>query len=135
MSYLVPRSFWSMPQLSSMFDEDDWGFMSNTPSGLSVSEDDKNVYIEAAMPGVDPKDVEITYEKGVIKISGSNKLEEKDGRKIRKRSQSEFYYEFSLPGDADVNAEPEAQIKNGVVKLDFPKAPKAQPKRINVKAA
>jgi HSP20 family protein len=134
MSYLVPKSFWSFPTLSSMLDEDDWGFMSNTPSGLSVSEDDKKVYVEASVPGVDPKDVDITYEKGVIRITASSKTEEKEGRKFWKRSQNEFSYQFSVPGDVDHNMEPSAQVQHGIVKLTFDKAPKAQPKKIEVKA-
>ena len=135
MSYLVPKSFFSLPTLSSMFDEDDWGFMSNSPSGLSVSEDDKHVYVEAAVPGVDPKDVDITYEKGIIRISARTKKEEKEGKKYWKRSQSEFSYQFSVPGDVDANAEPSAEVRNGIVHLMFAKAAKAQPKKIAVKSA
>jgi len=135
MSYLVPKSFFSLPTLSSMFDEDDWGFMSNSPSGLSVSEDDKQVYVEAAVPGVDPKDVDITYEKGIIRISANTKQEEKEGKKYWKRSQSEFSYQFSVPGDVDATAEPSAEVRNGIVHLTFAKAAKAQPKKIAVKSA
>ncbi|PWU23597.1 hypothetical protein C5B42_02430 [Candidatus Cerribacteria bacterium 'Amazon FNV 2010 28 9'] len=135
MSYLVPKSFWSMPSLSSMFDDDDWGFASNSPSGLSVSEDDKQVYVEAAVPGVDPKDVDITFEKGVVRITASTKQEEKDGRKIWKRSLSEFSYQFTIPGNVDVDEEPSAEVKNGIVHLTFTKSAKAQPKKIAVKGA
>ncbi len=130
MSYLVPKSFWSFP---SLVDEEDWGYMSNLPSGLSLSEDDKSVYAEAAMPGVDSKDVDVTFEKGIVKIVASTKKEEKQGRKFWKRSQSEFSYQFSVPADVDMTAEPEAQVKNGVLHLTFSKSPKALPKKIAVK--
>jgi HSP20 family molecular chaperone IbpA len=80
MSYLVPKSFWSFPSLmSSVLDEDDWGFMSNMPSGLSLSEDEKNVFVEAAVPGVDPQNVDITFEKGLVKITGSSKKDARSG--------------------------------------------------------
>lgn len=136
MSYLVPRSFWSFPQMNlpSLLDEgSDWGMISNVPSGLSLSEDDKSVYVEAAVPGVDPENVDITFEKGVVKISATGKSEEKEGRKVWKRSQSEFTYQFSLPADVNTDADPEAQIENGVVHLTFPKSAKAQPRKISIK--
>lgn len=131
MSYLVPKSFWSFP---SLVDDEDWGYMSNLPSGLSLSEDSKNVFAEAAIPGVDPKDVDITFEKGIVKITASSKKEEKEGRKFWKRSQSEFSYQFSVPADVDMSQDPEAEVKDGVVRLVFAKSPKSQPKKITIKA-
>lgn len=130
MSYLIPKSFWSFPTLT---EDEDWGYMSNLPSGLSISEDEKNVYAEAAIPGVDSKDVDITFEKGIVKIAASSRKEEKEGRKFWKRSQTEFSYQFSVPTDVDQNKEPEAEITSGVLHLVFPKSPKSQPKKISVK--
>lgn len=137
MSYLVPKSFWSLPSLDlpSMLDDADWGYMSNSPSGLSLSEDDKHVYAEAAVPGVSPEDVDVTYEKGLVRITGASKHEEKEGRKVWKRSQSEFSYQFSVPSDVDMTSEPKAEIKHGVLHLTFEKSAKMQPKKITVKAA
>lgn len=131
MSYLIPKSFWSFP---SLVDEEDWGYMSNLPSGLSLSEDDKSVFAEAAVPGVDPKDVDITFDKGIVKISASSKKEVVEGRKFWKRSQSEFSYQFSVPSDVDMGTEPQAEIKDGVIRLVFSKSPKSQPKKITVKS-
>lgn len=130
MSYLVPKSFWSFP---SLMEDEDWGYMSNLPSGLSLSEDASKVYIEAAVPGIDPKDVDITFDKGVVKVSASSKKEEKEGRKFWKRSQSEFSYQFTVPADVDAASEPSAEIKDGVLHLTFEKSPKSQPKKISVK--
>ncbi len=131
MSYLVPKSFWSFP---SLVDEEDWGYMSNLPSGLSLSEDDKSVYAEAAIPGVNPKDVDITFEKGIVKITASSKKEEKEGRKFWKRSQSEFSYQFSVPADVDMSKDPDADVEDGVIRLVFIKTAKAQPRKIALKS-
>lgn len=130
MSYLIPKSFWSFP---SLVDEEDWGYMSNLPSGLSLSEDEKHVYAQAAVPGIEPKDVDITFEKGIVKISAYSKKEETEGRKFWKRSQSEFSYQFSVPADVDLNKDPEAVVKDGVVSLTFAKSPKSQPRKIAIK--
>ena len=54
----------SFPSL--MEDVEDLLPTSNLLNGLSISEDDKNVYIEAAVPGVDPKEVEVTFSKGIL---------------------------------------------------------------------
>lgn len=138
MSYLIPKSFWSMPNFnlpSLIEDDNDWGLMTNTPSGLSLSEDDKNVYVEAAVPGIDSKEIDITFERGVLRIVADVKKEEKEGRKVIKKSQSYFSYEVLLPESVDATSEPEAKVDKGVLYLTFAKSPKMQPKKISVKAA
>jgi len=132
---LVPESFWRFPtlRLPSLFEEEEW-FTPSTISGLSVSEDDKNVYVEAAVPGVDPKDVEVTYDKGVLWVKGESKEEEK-GKKFYRKATKSFSYRLTVPGDVDLEAEPAAVQENGVVKLTFAKIKKAEPKRIAVKEA
>ncbi|MEP7166839.1 MAG: Hsp20/alpha crystallin family protein [Candidatus Woesebacteria bacterium] len=130
MSYLVPRSFFTLP---SLMDEDwDSGMMSNTPSGLSISDDDTSVYVEAALPGVDPTEIDITFEKGVVRIVGESKKEEKEGRKYFRRLQSSFSYQFSVPSDVDLAKDPQTKIEHGVLHLTFAKSEKAQPRKIKV---
>lgn len=130
---ITPRSFWRFPTLSNFWeDEDDWGLMTNWPSGISISEDDKNVYIEAAVPGVDPKDIDVTFDKGVVWIKGEGKQEEKD-KKYYRRAASSFSYRVAIPGDVDASSEPMAAVKNGVMKVTFAKSPEKQPKKISVR--
>ena len=132
---MVPESFWRFPtlRLPSLFEEEEW-FTPTAISGLSVSEDDKNVYVEAAVPGVDPKDVEVTYEKGVLWVKAESKEEEK-GKKFYRKATKSFSYRMTVPGDVGLEAEPEAIQKNGVIKLTFTKVKKAEPRRIAVKEA
>lgn len=130
MSYLVPRSFFSLPSL--IDDQDDWSFFSNMPSGLSVAEDEKSVYVEAAVPGVEPKDIDVTFEKGVVRIVAESKKEEKEGKKYFRRSQSSFSYQFSVPTDVDMGADPTTKIDHGVLHLTFTKSEKAQPRKIKI---
>ncbi len=130
MSYLIPRSFLSMPTL--MDENDDWTFLSNMPSGLSVAEDEKNVYIEASVPGIDPKDIDITFEKGVVRIVAESKKEEKEGKKYFRRSQTAFSYQFSIPTDVDASSDPSTKVEHGILHLTFAKSAKAQPRKIKV---
>jgi HSP20 family protein len=133
---IVPNAFWTFPgmRLSSLFDEDDdrW-MMSSNPSGLSISEDENHIYVDAALPGVNPKDVELTYHKGVLRITGKANHEEKKDRKSYRTMTSEFSYQVVVPGEIDQNEEPEATTKHGVMTVTFVKSKASQPKKIAVK--
>ncbi|MCR4324443.1 MAG: Hsp20/alpha crystallin family protein [Candidatus Curtissbacteria bacterium] len=129
--YLVPRSMWGFPTLFEEL-EDDLLPATATISGLSISEDNNNVYVEAAVPGIDPKNVDVTFEKGILTIRGEKEEEEKKKKYFRKASSS-FSYRVLVPGEVDTNKEPKAEAKNGVMTVTFAKAPKSQPKKIVVK--
>jgi HSP20 family protein len=131
---LIPRSFWNLPtRLPSIFDEDDGLFSMLPSSGLSVSEDNQNIYIEAAVPGVEPDQVEVTYDKGIAWIKGAKEEKEEDKqRKFYRKASGSFSYRVSVPGNIDPNQEPTAVIKNGTIRLTFKKQPEEQPKRIQI---
>lgn len=132
---LVPRNLFSFPTLPSIWDEDDFLSMPSTQNtGLTVSEDEQNIYVEAAVPGIDPNNINITYQDGYVWIQGETKEEEKDKKKkfYRRASQS-FSYRVAVPGDVDPNAEPEATYEHGMIKLAFKKSPQAQPRKIALK--
>ena len=132
MSYnILPGSFFRLPAQS--WDEDeDWGITTTSSGGLTISEDEKYVYVQASLPGVDPKEIEVTFDKGVVWIKGELKLEEK-GKKFYRKSASQFSYRVAVPGDLDHTKEPEASCKNGVMTVSFAKSPASQPKKIAVK--
>jgi len=132
---ITPSSFWNFPRLrlpSIWEDEDDWTPMSSMPGGISISEDEKNIYVETALPGIKPEEVEVTFDKGVVWIKGESKEEDKTKKYYRKAANS-FSYRVTVPGDVDSSIEPDATVKNGVMKVIFAKSPKSQPKKIPVK--
>jgi HSP20 family protein len=131
MNSLIPRSFF-MP---SLWDEEDsvWT-MSSQPSGLSVSEDKDHVYVEAQVPGVDPDKIEVTFDKGVLWIKAHQESQEKnEEKKFYRKSVSSFSYNVKVPETVNLNIEPQAVCKNGVIKLSFDKTPEVQPKKISVR--
>lgn len=132
---LVPRRLLSFPTLPSIWDEDeDWFNMPSTQTGLSISEDDKNIYVEAAVPGINPDNIEVTYQDGYVWVHGDVKDEERDkSRKYYRQSAQSFSYRVAVPGDVDPNVEPEATYKNGMMVITFAKSPASQPKKIKVK--
>lgn len=103
-------------------------------SGVTISEDDKYVYIEAAVPGLEPNKIEVTYDKGVLWIRGAdNQTEQDNERKYYRRAVNSFSYRLAVPGEIDEQAEPEAVCKNGVMRVTFTKLSQAQPKKLAVK--
>lgn len=132
---LIPRNFleniWDFDDdMLSLFDTRSTSGLS---SGLSVSEDDKHVYVEASVPGVDPDKIEVSYDKGVLWIRGQQEQERDGGRKFYRKASSSFSYRMAIPGNVDGDKDPEATYKNGIMKVTFNKIPEPQPKKIAVK--
>jgi HSP20 family protein len=101
---------------------------------VDIKEEDTRFAILADIPGVDPKDIEITMEKGILSIKGERKTESvgANGKLTRtERSHGSFYRRFALPDSA--NAEGiQATGRNGVLEVSIPKRAETAPRRINV---
>lgn len=137
MSYLPfkPLVDFSFP-LASWWDENDgWPELKQT-SGLNVYEKDGQIFVEAAVPGIDPGKVKVTYEDGILRISGKaeeKEEEKKKGKVVHQKSMvSCFDYMTSLPRPIDTKSV-EAKIKNGVLTFKAKVAEEAKPKEIQVK--
>ena len=101
---------------------------------VDIKEEADRFVIMADLPGVDPGDIEITMENGVLSIKGERKSEirdEKEGYKRVERVSGTFYRRFSLPDSADAERL-EAKGKDGVLEGSLPKHEKVQPRRIAV---
>ena len=92
------------------------------------------------VPGVEPQDVEITLDSGVLTVSG-NRAEEKaagaDGTEHPQQQRIErrlgrFHRRFILPDTAD-GENVNASGRNGVLEIVIPKQARAQPRRITVR--
>lgn len=130
---LVPSRLFNFPSMWNE-DEDLMPLSSSVTSGLSVSEDDKNIYIEASVPGIDPKNIDITFHDGNLWVKGETKEEERDKtRKYYREATRSFSYRVAVPGEIDPSQEPQATYKHGVMKIAFAKSPKSQPKKIQIK--
>ena len=104
-----------------------------TPA-VDIQEESDKFVIHADIPGVDPKDIEITLDRGVLSIAGLRKAasDTETGAYARlERSYGSFYRRFTLPDVADAE-NVEASGNNGVLEITIPKRAQAQPKRISV---
>lgn len=128
---ILPRPFFPW-DLNDFLEEEEYQISS---SGLNVYEDNNAVYVEAALPGISPKDeVEVTFDQGVLWIKAEKK-EEKDDKtkKYYRKAQRTFCYRISVPGKIDLKREPEASFADGLIKITFAKAEESVPKKIVVK--
>lgn len=101
---------------------------------VDVKETDTAFVIAADIPGVDPKDIDVHMENGLLTIKGqreSEKKDEREGYKRIERSYGSFYRRFSLPDTANAD-KINAKSKNGVLEVTIPKHDKVQPRKIAV---
>jgi len=105
-----------------------------TPS-VDIFEDEEGLSLSFELAGVEPKDVDIRFENGVLTLKGERKLEREEKKENYhrvERSYGAFTRSFSLP----VSIDPEkirAESKNGVLKVFLAKKAEAKPKSIQVK--
>lgn len=130
---VTAREMWPLG-LPSLFEDSFWPQVWNVDqSGLSLSEDDKQVYVEAALPGLEAKDVKVDLANGLLTISGEREVEEKSDKRNYKRMQSSYSYQVSLPSNVMDGEDPKAELKNGILKIAFKKEPEKSTRRIEVK--
>jgi len=101
---------------------------------VDVEETDKEILVKADLPGVDPKDVEISVENGVLTVRGEKKEQKEEKKKNYhrvERSAGAFYRAIVLPPSADAE-KVNATSTNGVVTITIPKKTEAQPKKIAI---
>lgn len=127
---LAPR--WGFRFPSFWDDQEDWF---DASEGLSMYEQDDQVVVEAAVPGVAADQVDVSVENGVITIKADYNVEdkEKNGKKVvyRGSHQAKYFYQANLPASVNAN-QAKAEVDNGVVTVSIPKAEEAKPKKIAV---
>jgi HSP20 family protein len=106
---------------------------------IGVTPDAVEIY--AFAPGIDPKSLDVSVDKGLLTISGERKgspTEPKGKDKLtvyaRERAQGQFRRVMSLPEDADAERV-DATYRNGVVHIRIQKREASRPRRIEVKDA
>lgn len=101
---------------------------------VDISEDEHNITLQAEIPGVTEKDLNITLDNNVLTISGERKFKEeekKDNFHRIERRYGKFTRSFTLPVGVDpqnVNA----TFENGVLTVTLPKPDEFKPKQITI---
>lgn len=103
---------------------------------VDIKEEADRFLIFADLPGIDPQDVEILMDKGILSIKGERHGEtaEQSERFSRiERRYGSFHRRFALPDTADADGIT-ATGHNGVLEISIPKRPESTPRRIQVGA-
>ncbi|MDD3372011.1 MAG: Hsp20/alpha crystallin family protein [Alphaproteobacteria bacterium] len=106
---------------------------------LDVKEDDKAFHVTAELPGLTDKDVDVSFEDGLLTIRGEKKIsreEKNDTWHIVERSSGSFARRLSLSASIDAD-KIEAKFDKGVLSVTLPKLPeeKTTARKIQVKGA
>lgn len=102
---------------------------------IDIKDKDGQYLIRADVPGVNPKDIEITLENGILSLKGKKESEIKEEKSdyVRiERSSGSFYRSFNLP-DAGDSSKIIAKAKNGVLEIIVPKNNKPSSHKIQIK--
>ena len=101
---------------------------------IDIKEGEDAYEVSADVPGVDPKDIDVSLEDGVLTVKGERKTESQDeglGYTRTERAYGSFFRRFTLPDTADAE-NISARTEHGVLRLHVPKKEKALPKKISV---
>lgn len=98
---------------------------------------ENEVVVLAAIPGVDPDEIEITIEKNTVTLSGQvpNVAEAEETRGanwyVHEVSHGSFRRSLTLPIEVNA-AEASATFEHGMLRLSLPKAEAAKPRQIRI---
>ncbi|MBW1691141.1 MAG: Hsp20/alpha crystallin family protein [Deltaproteobacteria bacterium] len=126
---LFDRMFdnWNVPSL--------WSEESVVVPAFDISETEKEYVISGEIPGIEPKDLEVTLNDGILTVKGEKKQEseeEEENYHRVERHYGSFQRSFRLPENIKRD-DLDATYKDGILKLTLPKSEESKVKKIEVK--
>jgi len=101
---------------------------------VDIQEQSEHYLVIADIPGVDPKQLDISLDKNILTIKGERQSEqtaEDVGFKRVERSFGQFQRRFTLPENVDAD-NISATGENGVLSVRIPKQAVTEPRKITV---
>jgi HSP20 family protein len=126
-------------EMNRVFDDRVWraGESVGWTPACDIYEDEDGLSLRFDLSGVDPKDVDVRFENGVLTLRGERRLEHEDQRDNYHRIElpyGTFTRSFSLPTVVDAE-KIRAESKNGLLTVYLPKRTDAKPRSIQVKVS
>jgi HSP20 family protein len=103
---------------------------------VDVFEQPDSFVLRADLPGIEPKDIQITADKGVLTVTGERRLDRPDEQKAGsrfERVEGRFLRRFMLPENVKTD-DIRARHLNGVLEVTIPKVAAPEPKRVSIEA-
>jgi len=100
---------------------------------VDVTVNDESFTVKALLPGIHSEDVNIQIENEILTISGELKPDREEGANylLAERPSGKFHRVLTLPTPLD-SSNVEAELENGVLTLEIPKAEEAKPRTIKI---
>lgn len=102
---------------------------------LDLAETDNELVVKAEVPGMDPKDIDISLSDGMLTIKGEKKQEREEKESdyhLIERSYGAFTRSIHLPKQVQSD-KISASYKNGILRITLPKSEEAKKKEIKIK--
>jgi HSP20 family protein len=101
---------------------------------LDVVRRENDVTLRLDVPGIDPEQIEVTVDRGILTISGKREEERAENDKffVRERTMGTFTRRMRLPESLNAEAV-EASHANGVLEVRIPVLEQAQPRKVEVR--
>jgi HSP20 family protein len=110
---------------------------SNWIPAVDIYESENELVVNLDLPGVEPKDVDVSVENNILTIRGERRFEEKQEKENYhrvERSYGTFARSFTLSTRVDAD-KIRANYHAGVLSVTLPKAEAAKPKKIQIATA
>lgn len=128
---------WNEDIFKTLFDESNLGVRNRDTyyPTVDVEEDDNAYRVTVELPGMEKKDIKISYHDNVLHISGEKVEKKEDENKnyhYYERRFGKFERAFRIHTDV-IEDKIDAGFNNGVLTVELPKAEVVKPKQIEVK--
>ncbi len=104
---------------------------------VDIFEEKDRYVVRADVPGVEPEDINVSMDNGVLNLAGERRAEpraENASAQRIERAAGRFFRHFTLPESTDAEGIT-ARYSNGILEVAIPKLPEVQARRITVEAA
>lgn len=111
-----------------------WEGMGFRSPAVDMEETDKDIIIKAEMPGLDPKDFQISLTENTLTIKGEKREEQEEKKRnyhMVERRYGSFYRSIALPCSVEGD-KVDAKYNKGVLEVTLPKAEPSKAKKISV---
>ena len=100
---------------------------------VDVAEDAERILVKVEVPGMEEKELKVSFEDGLLTVSGERQFERREDRSYHRieRAYGSFVRTFSLPRSVDAG-KIAASYRNGVLEIEIPKREESKPRQIEI---
>jgi HSP20 family protein len=103
---------------------------------VNISEDEHNITVEAELPGMDSKDIDISLQNNMLVLQGEKRFEDEQTQGNYQRIERSYgAFSRTIPLSSSVDEDNvKASFKNGILSVTLPKREAAQGKKIAIES-